>query len=195
MTAGELVTDGLREFGVVVSAFRILAAFRIVSKPAEVRVLLFPSRPHDVELTTARAFHFPMLLRSSEERFVKLVSLVAGVGDVQDDGIPKCGRSVVGLLEPARFPVVDLFVDLVTDGIACDVAFGEHALHGQIAMREELRIHSELGVPLDSSTMRKYLTRGGYSECYPLDQLDTIVNKMKDVCQVYEKDLDEYKQQ
>lgn len=65
---------------------------------------------------------------------------------------------------------------------------------GQIAMREELRIHSELGVTLDSSTMRKYLTRGGYSECYPLDQLDTIVNKMKDVCQVYEKDLDEYKQ-
>lgn len=65
---------------------------------------------------------------------------------------------------------------------------------GQIAMKEELRIHSELGAALDSNVMRKYLTRGGYSECYHPSQLDTILGKMKDVSQVYEKGLNDYEQ-
>lgn len=63
---------------------------------------------------------------------------------------------------------------------------------GQIAMKEELRIHSELGETLDSNTMRKYLTRGGYSECYPLSKLESIITKMKDVMLTYVKDLDEH---
>lgn len=62
---------------------------------------------------------------------------------------------------------------------------------GRIAMKEELRIHSELGTPLDSNMMRKYLTRGGYSECYPIIKLESIISKMKDVSLIYEKDLNE----
>lgn len=63
---------------------------------------------------------------------------------------------------------------------------------GQIAMKEELRIHSELGTPLDSNIMRQYLTRGGYSECYPIIKLESIISKMKDVSLIYEKDLNEW---
>lgn len=62
---------------------------------------------------------------------------------------------------------------------------------GYTAMKEELRIHSELGETLDSNIMRKYLTRGGYSECYNLDKLEDILNKMKDVSLNYEKVLNE----
>ncbi len=50
---------------------------------------------------------------------------------------------------------------------------------GFVAMKEELRIHGELGERLDKVEMRKYLTRGGFSECYDHSKLDSILTKMK----------------
>ena len=44
----------------------------------------------------------------------------------------------------------------------------------QIAMKEELRIHSELGETLDSNTMRKYLTRGGFYRDWETDRKSVV---------------------
>jgi hypothetical protein len=52
---------------------------------------------------------------------------------------------------------------------------------GFLAMKEEIRIHSEIGEKLDPLVMKQYLTGGGYTECYDYTKLNLILNKMKEV--------------
>jgi hypothetical protein len=57
---------------------------------------------------------------------------------------------------------------------------------GFIAMTEELKIHANLKDRLDAKQMKKYFTRGGYSECYKLEQKQNILDQMLSVKNKYE---------
>ena len=135
--AGHLEARGGFHLHVIVITALQPTAVGIVAEPAEVGPLVFPLQPGRVPLLAPRTFPLEALGGAGGEFKVELVALVAGVGDVDDQGIPIGGAAVVRLHESTRFPEVDLVVELETDRGRRDVLPGEDALDGEGAMRED----------------------------------------------------------